>query len=266
MSWKKFLIIPRLVALTIRAPRKQDKAWELFWSRVRRTGKDGDALWDLGSEDELRGTLERVRAHLDPALPVLDVGCGNGRQTRALAGCFPRAVGVDFAPPAIARAREESAGISNIEFRVLDMSEPGAGRRLSKELGPMNAHIRGVLHIMPPDAVKRLVDNLHDLLGDKGSLYVVETDFEGDSLDYLEFQNAGAGSIPEPLRLVIASGCRPPAHFSEREMDAFFPSARWSRVASGPTTLHTLPMHNRDRGDMDVLTAYWAVVRPRAAG
>lgn len=44
--------------------------------------------------------------HADPALPVVDVGCGNGRFTRALAA---RSVGTDLSANAGARAREESA-------------------------------------------------------------------------------------------------------------------------------------------------------------
>lgn len=263
MSWKKFLIIPRLVALAARAPRDQAKAWDLFWSRVRQTGEGGDVLWDLGSDAEREAVSERLRAHLDLGLPVIDVGCGNGRQTRALAAVFPRALGVDVSPAAIGRAREESRGIENVEFRVLDMSRPGAGRALADELGPMNAYIRGVLHVMPSEAQKVAVENLRALLGHRGSLYVVETDFHGDSLDHLEYQGASAGRIPGPLHLCISSGVRPPAHFSEREFDTFFPPARWERVAAAPTVLHTLPMHNRGRADRDELSAFYAVVRAR---
>ena len=261
MSWRKFLVVPRLIALSARAPRDQAKAWDLFWSRVKRTGAGGDVLWDLGSDAEIAAMLDRLRAHLDPALPILDVGCGNGRHTRSLAACFPRALGVDVAPAAVARARDESRGVENVDFRVVDMSRPGAGGALADELGPMNAYVRGVLHVMPPGAQRALVDNLRAVLGVKGALYVVETDFDGDPLDHLEYQGASAGAIPEPLRLCIASGVRPPAHFSEREVDALFPRARWGRLASGPTVLHTLPMHNRDRAARDELAAYFAVLR-----
>ena len=50
------------------------------------------AVPDLGAV-----RLERMRAHLDLTLPVVDLGCGNGRQTRALASSFPLAIGVDLA-------------------------------------------------------------------------------------------------------------------------------------------------------------------------
>jgi SAM-dependent methyltransferase len=263
VSWKKFLLIPRLVALTARAPREQAKAWDGFWTRVRRTGKGGDVLWDLDSDAEWEQMRAFLAPHLDPALPVVDAGCGNGRMTRRLARVFPRAVGVDHAPAAVARAREESAGLAGVDHRVVDLTRPGAVAALSAEIGPANVFVRGVLHIVPPDALAVFVANLRALLGGRGSLYVIESDFHGDPLDHLEFQGATAGEMPEPLRLVISSGARAPAHFSEREMAALFPRDRWDRVAGAAAFLHTLPMHNRGRAERDELSAYQAVFRAR---
>jgi SAM-dependent methyltransferase len=263
VSWKKLLLIPRLVALTARAPRDQSKAWDLFWTRVRRTGKGGDVLWDLDSEAEWEQIRAFLAPHLDPSLPVVDAGCGNGRMTRRLAALFPRAIGVDHAAAAVSRAREESASLGNVDHRVLDLTRPGAAAALSAEIGPANAFVRGVLHIVPPAALPAFVENLRVLLGGKGSLYVIESDFHGDPLDHLEFQGATAGEMPEPLRLVISSGARAPAHFSEREMAALFPRERWDRVAGAPAFLHTLPMHNRGRAERDELSAYQAIFRAR---
>jgi SAM-dependent methyltransferase len=261
VSWRKFLIIPRLIAMGARAPREQGQAWDLFWSRVRRTGKDGDVLWDLRSDAEMEETLGRLRAHLDHRLPIVDVGCGNGTLTRALAGVFPRAVGVDVSPAALDLARRESAGVANVDYRALDITRPGAGKALAAELGPVNAHIRGVLHVLAPEELPVAVENLRDLTGKEGALYVIETDFHGDPLDHLEYQGASAGNIPEPLRLCIASSVRAPAHFSEREFERYFPSSRWQRLAAGPAVLHTLPMHNRGKAEMDQLSAFYAVVK-----
>jgi SAM-dependent methyltransferase len=263
MGWQKYLIVPRLIVLGARAPRDQGRAWDLFWSRVHRTGPGGDALWDLGSEAEAEEMLGRVRAHLDLTLPVVDVGCGNGRQTRLLATSFPRAVGLDVSRAAIARAQNESEGVSGVEYRVIDVSQPGAVEALAGDIGPANVHIRGVFHLLGREQQRVAADNLRELVGEKGRVYIVETDFDGDSLDHLEYQGATAGTIPEPLRLCIASGVRPPAHFSEREVEALFPASRWDRVAGGSTVLHTLPMHNRGHAEEDELRAYWAVLGRR---
>lgn len=263
MTWRKFLIVPRLAALAARAPRDQARAWDRFWSSVRRTGEGGDVLWDLGSRAEMDAAIAQIRAHADAALPIVDAGCGNGRYTRALAAMSPRALGLDVSAAAVGRARAESEGVANASFRVADMTQPGAGRALLREIGPANVYVRGVLHVLDHEGRLRFVDNVRDLLGDRGAAYVIESDFQGDSLDHLEFQGATAATIPEPLRLCLAAGVRAPAHFSAREFDAYFPAARWDRLAEGSAALHTLPMHNRGRAQRDDLAAYFAVLRPR---
>jgi len=262
MSIRKYLIVPQLIALSLRAPKEQQKAWDLFWRRVRRTGPKGDVLWDVDSEVERKGMLERLSRHLDRSLPIVDIGSGNGRQTRALAGVFPRAIGVDVSEAATLRAEEESRGLAGVDYRVRDMTQSGAGAQLKAELGETNAYVRGVLHQLAPEARRVFIKNIHDLCGERGALYVVESDYEGDSLDLLVKQGATATSISEPLGLCISSGLRPPAHFSEREFEAFFPLMSWERLDSGHTFLHTLALSGPPRA-FDELSAFYAIVRPR---
>jgi SAM-dependent methyltransferase len=62
---------------------------------------------------------------------VLDVGCGFGdtsRQLAAVVGPTGHVVGVDAAERFIAAAREEAAGVENVEFRIADVqTEPLGG-------------------------------------------------------------------------------------------------------------------------------------------
>jgi SAM-dependent methyltransferase len=62
---------------------------------------------------------------------VLDVGCGFGdtsQQLAAIVGPTGQVVGVDAAERFIAAAREEAAGVENVEFRVADVqTEPLGG-------------------------------------------------------------------------------------------------------------------------------------------
>jgi SAM-dependent methyltransferase len=62
---------------------------------------------------------------------VLDIGCGFGdtsRQLAAVVGPTGRVVGVDAAERFIAAAREEAAGVENVEFRIADVqTEPLGG-------------------------------------------------------------------------------------------------------------------------------------------
>ncbi|NED05056.1 class I SAM-dependent methyltransferase, partial [Streptomyces sp. SID6648] len=50
--------------------------------------------------------LAHFEPHLtDPALPLIDLSCGNGTQTRYLAERFPHVVGADLSAAALEHAR-----------------------------------------------------------------------------------------------------------------------------------------------------------------
>src|SRR4029453_2175038 len=88
---KRYLLIPKLVRLSSAAPKNPLTAWEQYWGKVQATGAEGEVLWDSGSDHEFNAYLGPLTQHLDPALPVIDVGCGNGSFTRRLAAYFPQA-------------------------------------------------------------------------------------------------------------------------------------------------------------------------------
>jgi len=84
-----------------------------------------------------------MQAHLDMGLPLIDIGCGNGRFARRLAPYVPSVLGVDQAANAIARAVNESGDVPNVTFRVLDAAAgqltrlpPTPGSRRRPHLGP----------------------------------------------------------------------------------------------------------------------------------
>src|SRR5690349_21260148 len=126
MALRKLLLIPQLVWYGARAPRDQGKAWDRFWAGIARTGPGGEVLWDAAGKEELDGVLARSLARFDRSLPVVDVGCGNGRFSRLFAAHFPKVLGIDVSAHAVARAQDESRGVENASFRVLDASAAGA--------------------------------------------------------------------------------------------------------------------------------------------
>jgi SAM-dependent methyltransferase len=87
-------------------------------ARLSPTSQGPDALtrWLLG--------------HLpDRCGEVLEIGCGTGEATRIAAGRAARVVAVDLSPEMIEVARERSAGLANIDYRVADVTRwdyPGA--------------------------------------------------------------------------------------------------------------------------------------------
>lgn len=73
-------------------------AWEGFWRDAPE--EPGSVIWDaepaLGAERHL--TL--FRPHLaDPALPVVDLGCGNGTQTASSPSASPSSSESTCPPP-----------------------------------------------------------------------------------------------------------------------------------------------------------------------
>jgi len=65
MSGRKYLLIPLLTRYAMTAPRDQRRAWDRYWSSVRRTGAGGEVLWDAEQPDEVEGVRARFRALAD---------------------------------------------------------------------------------------------------------------------------------------------------------------------------------------------------------
>ena len=149
------------------------EAWESFWRET--PDEPGAAIWDSPPELTAKPHLDLLRPHADVTLPVVDLGCGNGTQTRYLAGHFPRAVGVDLAPAAVEHARRADPE-GTADFRCLDATDPAAIRALHDELGDVNVYLRAARelthkldHEPSPEEIANLlekpVDEVKRMLG-----------------------------------------------------------------------------------------------------
>ena len=263
---KKYLMIPKLVRLSAGAPRDHHAAWDLFWSKVKATGAAGDVLWDAGTDHEMLGYVDMLRLHLDRDLPVVDIGCGNGSFTRRLAGHFPHALGVDVSAHAVRRARAESVGLPNVSYAVRDMTAPGSGTGLGEELRVLgadsgaNVFIRGVLHVLRERDRFALAENIRAITGTRGRVFLAETDFQGNAVDYVAHLGATLRSIPAPLEGAIR-GLPMPGHFGPKERSLAFPADRWELIEDGPTTIETVPLSSPTRADL--IPGYFAVLKAR---
>lgn len=91
-----------------------------YFERAYRSGEHG---WPVeGPEPFIAAKLKQLRPRLSGGL-VLDLGCGEGRHTYAAAEQGYRAIGVDYQPLAIRRAR------------ALAVNHPRAGGRARFQLG-----------------------------------------------------------------------------------------------------------------------------------
>lgn len=272
--WRRARIVPHVVRLTRRAPRGATATWDGFWTTVTATGDGGDVLWDTDDPQEARHYLDLFTSHADLRLPVVDVGCGNGRFTRALAAPFPAALGVDVSPAALDRARLETTGSGvdgdpaapPITYRTWDVTGPGAGSALRDRLGgDANVFVRGVFHVLGAAARREAAANVAALVGDRGLVLVAETNHRGRRLDYLESLGAGPRGIPPALAKVIASGLAAPLAFGRPELDDCFPPQRWRTVVSDTgATITTVA--SRTSGVRAALPGFVALLAPRSAG
>lgn len=256
---RKYLILPKLISMSRAAPKDRAVAWDRYWAGIARTGSRSEVLWDSGTDHEVLGYHEVLKRHFDPGLPVVDVGCGHGGFSRALAALFPQVLGVDVSGHAVARARREAAGIHNVSYLQRDMTQPGAGAGL-REPGDANVFIRGVLHVLDRADQAALMENMLELVGVRGTVFLAETNFQGNPVEYVSHLGASLRNIPAPLELAIRK-LPMPGHFGPEELARAVPADRWTVLEDGSATIETNPM--TDASGDSLVPGYFAVLRKR---
>lgn len=176
-------------------------------------------------EKELVTFLECHRPHLVDGAPVLDAGCGKGRNTLYLAQQGFTTVGCDWSPVAIktARTRVRAAGV-RVAFQVTDLTH------LPYRNGRFAAVI--CIHVLPYHAKADISKVLHEfwrVLRPGGSLYV-------DLLDRRDSEY-GCGPVLEPHTFLDEDEI--PVHFVSRsEISELMQAFRLDRVAPAQLASH----------------------------
>lgn len=260
-SLRRFLVLPRVIWYSARAPRDREQVWDTYWRGIGGGGPHGDVLWDAATDRELGRCRDQAVSHFHPDLPVVDVACGNGTQAVLLADHFPKVVGIDVSAEAIERARQRAEGRTSVSFRVLDVTRPGVGRALAAEIGAANVHIRGLLHVLD-DAQRRAVAvNLADVVGGSGVVLLMETAFAGGALGYLERLGARLTEFPQTVARCLRAGLPVPREFDEKQLARSFPAHVWQVLASGTTDLDVVVTSTA--GEPATVPAFYAVLRRR---
>lgn len=232
--------------------------WEDFWGEMRRQRPGGgpNPWWDDDPENAAAVDLGRFRPAFMSRLPLVDLGCGNGRQTRFLAHHFRHVIGIDVSSSAVEMANRLSLSHPNLTYRVLDGADPEAIAALAREIGDANVYLRGVCHGLDDDARRRLAENLWMLLGRRGTLYLVDVNHR--ALDGLPCDPV----VPGTDRTASPTAS-PSRGFDADDRRSFFPETRWRLLGEGPTTLHTVLFDPLAGGTDALLPATWSLLRPR---
>jgi SAM-dependent methyltransferase len=227
--------------------------WNAYWSSI--TEAPGEVLWDAEPERGAARDIPLFEGLADPELPLVDLGCGNATQTRALALRFRRVIGADVSEAALALAR--GAGPPGIELRVLDALAPDQASALHGEIGDANVYVRGVLHQFSPEERPACVRSIEALLGANGVLFVVE--LAPAAAAYFSALAQRHGALPPGLLRTVQFGLRAGTLGAE-DLGALFPPERFDVLARGESIIHTT--HTLPEGGFAEVPALYQVVRP----
>lgn len=227
-------------------------AWEGFWHGASDT--PGEVIWDADPSLSAAPHLELLEPYVDGSLPIVDLGCGNGTQTRYLATRYPRAVGVDLSAAAVARARRADPD-RTAEFQQLNLTDPAGVAALHQRLGDVNVYLRAVIHQSDPADRPRVARAVAELIGRRGRAFVAEPTEEAREI--LAALAESPGGPPPKLERVIAHGLKPGAA-SASEVPEVLGAAGLTAHAHGQITL-PMTEYRPDGGRVE-LPARWFVL------
>ncbi|MEU9286997.1 class I SAM-dependent methyltransferase [Streptomyces sp. NPDC048275] len=210
------------------------EAWEGFWREA--SDEKGAVFWDAEPVLTAGVHLALFEPRLvDFELPLVDLGCGNGTQTRFLAERFTRVVGADISPAALEHARradpEGTAG-----YRALDFAEKSEVEALHGEIGDANVYMRGVLHQCEAEDRQVLVDGIATLVGERGRAFLVE--LSEDARPVLMGLAQSPEGPPPKLRPVLEHGIAP-GEVADAAVPVYLGAAGLTVLASGELPLVT---------------------------
>ena len=238
-------------------PTNYPTGWERYWNSV--SERPVDVFWSADPAEALQDKTLFADT-FDADLPLVDVGCGDGRHTLALARLtrFREVIGVDVALSAIRHA-QAAATEGCVSFRVLDLLDPEQAEALHDEIGDTNVHVRGVLHQFPAVYRKTAVESLVRLLGGSGTLYLKELTpsseaYLADMLNRVGQPSSLSRVIHELSPVNISWG-----GLSNSDLEELFPSDRFMLIRKGESRVQTT--NHLPSGERIELPAVYALLR-----
>lgn len=227
-------------------------SWEGFWSTL--SGIPGEIFWDADPAHAAQQDLALFQGSIDPQFPLIDLGCGNGTQTRFLADHFAKVIGTEIAPAAVEIARTKNAA-HNISYRVLDVLRPDDAQALHEEIGDANVYMRAVLHQLSPVDHTTAIQSIERLLGRKGVLFLVELSSAAEPYFAQLIKQYG----PPPGLARVFQHQITPGMVNENDLEVLFPPDRFTLLRTGPSHIHTV--HTLPTGEVVKVPAFYAILR-----
>ena len=229
-------------------------SWESFWSSSTET--PGEIFWDADPAHAAQQDLVLFQSYADPQLPIIDLGCGNGTQTRFLGDHFAKVIGTEISPAAVEISRTKNAA-PNISYRILDVLCPADAQALHDEIGDANLYMRTVLHQLSPADHAAAIQSIERLLGVKGVLYLIELSSAAEPYFAQLITQYG---LPPGLARVFQHEITP-GMLNENDLEALFPPDRFTVLRTGKSRIHTV--HTLPTGEVAKVPAFYAILRRR---
>lgn len=233
------------------------ESWEGFWGTL--TGTPGEIFWDAEPVNAAQGDFNLFQAFFDPTLPLVDVGCGNGQQTRFLAAHYATVIGTEIVPAALAVAQAQHPA-ANITYRMLDLLHPEQALALHEKIGDANVYVRTVLHQLSPNDQPIAIQSLEHLLGSRGTLYLIELSSAAEPFFAQLIAQIGA---PLPGLMRVFQHNITPGMLHEEDLARLFSSDRFVLLQTGENFIHTT--HTLPTGEVVRVPAFYAILRRQAA-
>lgn len=229
-------------------------SWESFWSAT--TGAPGEIFWDVDPAHAAQQDLILLQNDFDPQLPLIDVGCGNGTQTRFLGSHFARVIGTEIAPAAVELAGKTN-GAANVSYRLLDVLNLHDVQVFHAEIGDANIYLRAVLHQLSPADQPTAVQSLEHLMGTRGTLYLLELSSAAEPFFAQLIQQYG----PPPGLARVFQHQITPGMLHEDNLTTLFPTDRFTLLKTGLS--HVRTVHSLPTGEIVKVPAFYAILRRR---
>lgn len=226
-------------------------AWEDYWNKTKNLSTP--ILWEAEPEKAAALDLSIFQEFMDSHLPLIDFACGNGKQTQFLAQHFPRVIGVDVSPAALAIAKEQY-NAANIEYHVLDALSLDQADSLHNQIGDASIYMRTGLHHIPNEKRSHFVKSLKTLLGQTGTLYLIE--LSKASINFYNKFFEENKQIPYEFAIVMEHGLRP-GTIDIEDIYELFPE--FEILKSGDTEFTTTI--RGQNGDFVKVPVFYAVIR-----
>ena len=207
--------------------------WDQLWRQVHSSKEP--ALWDVPPSLAVVQDYQIFQDVFSPELPILDIGCGSGIQTGYLGSIYSKVYGVDASKKAIAAAQKLNAQ-SKMTFELLNLLDRESVRAFYEKSGDTNIYLRGVLHQIPKEHRSSFVNQLKVLMGNTGSIYLIET--APNIQVYIQALAENFSELPILLKSVLTSHF-PPIGVSLEEINGWFGSDKFKILNAGNSNLKT---------------------------